>query len=501
MLEISELERAAERLEAGVAGLTMGAGAPARVMGKVSAVADGGFRIRGVAGLACVGDAVRLYRADGRVIAGEIVGLAESAAPGAAGGGRDAEAIAMAFGPIDGAAIGDRAEIAPQRNPRPSDAWLGQVIDAHGAPAGGGALPEGSQEVALRAGPPPAFSRRGIGARLRSGHAPLDTLLPICRGQRLGVFAGSGVGKSRLMGALAQRMETDVAVIGLIGERGREVRDFVENIMGPEAMSRAVVVAATSDQPAAVKRRAAWLTLATAEYFRDQGRQVLLLFDSLTRFAEAHREVALTSGENAPGGGFPPSTTPSVAALAERAGPGGGVAGDITAIFTVLVAGSDMEEPVADMTRGILDGHIILNREIAERGRFPAIDVRRSVSRALPEAATEDENALIAEARRLLAVYEQAEPMIQIGLYQPGADPEIDRAAQVWPALDAFFAAPSETPEDAFQHLRVVLGHAPPPPPPTANSTAPIAPARPSDGVRALQDAVSAGPTSGTASD
>lgn len=439
-----------------------------RVFGRVSAVNDGGFRISGLTGLAKVGDGVLLRRAAGRPTPGEIVALEPAAAHDRSDREkRDFEAVAMAFGAIDGAAIGDLVELTAIRDPKPSDAWLGKVLDAYGRPVAGPALAPGVRRAPLRASPPEAMLRRSLGPRLGSGHAPLDTLLPICRGQRLGVFAGSGVGKSRLLGALAQRMTADVVVIGLIGERGREVREFVDEVLGREALKRAVVVAATSDQPAAVKRRAAWLTLAVAEHFRDTGRHVLLLLDSLTRFAEAHREVALTSGE-APGlGGFPPSTTGAVAGLAERAGPGldrSGI-GDITAVFTVLVAGSDMEEPVADMTRGILDGHVVLSREIAERGRFPAIDVRRSVSRSLPEAANEEENKLIAEARRLLAVYEQAAPMIQIGLYQTGADKEIDRAIEVWPGLDALFAEKSETPEAAFQRLAQILGHAPAPAP------------------------------------
>ncbi|MBX2855671.1 MAG: FliI/YscN family ATPase, partial [Rhodobacteraceae bacterium] len=347
----------------------------------------------------------------------------------------------------------------PMAEPAPSMEWLGRVVDGFGRPVSGGAIAPGARPYPLRAGPPRALGRKRVGARLSSGHAAFDTLLPICEGQRVGLFAGSGVGKSRLLAALAQRMSADVVVIGLIGERGREVREFVEVTLGPEAMKRAVVVAATSDEPAPVKRRAAWLTLATAEYFRDQGKQVLLLFDSLTRFAEAHREVALTAGETASLAGFPPSTVSLIAGLAERAGPGEDKSGfgDVTAVFTVLVAGSDMEEPVADMTRGVLDGHFILDRDIAERGRFPAIDVRRSVSRSLPEAASEVENALIARARALLARYEQAAPMIQIGLYKPGADAETDAAVRIWPALDAFFAAPSKTPEAAFERLAAIL--------------------------------------------
>ncbi len=429
--------------------------APVSTAGKVASVRENAVEVLGLAARARIGDLALFERdraAGGVDASGEIVGL------------RDGRAVVMPYGPTEGAALGDLAWLKPAPDPAPSDAWLGQVIDGFGRPLSGGTAPRARTGRALRARPAPSMARRAVGDRLSTGHAAFDTLLPICRGQRLGVFAGSGVGKSRLLAALAQRVSADVTVIALIGERGREVREFVEKTLGPEALARAVVVAATSDQPAAAKRRAAWLALTTAEHFRDQGAQTLLLFDSLTRFAEAHREAALTSGEQAGPDGHPPSMTGQIAALAERAGPGPdrpGV-GDITAVFTVLVAGGDMDEPVADVTRGILDGHLVLSREIAERGRFPAIDVRRSVSRSLPDCASPAENQLIADARRLLAVYEQAEPMIQIGLYKPGTDAEIDRAVAVWPALDRFFAAPSESPEAAFETLAGLLQGADP---------------------------------------
>ncbi|MCI4666422.1 MAG: FliI/YscN family ATPase [Neomegalonema sp.] len=420
--------------------------APVRISGRATRLGDARFDVSGLDGVARIGDAARLLRGDGGAVEGEVIALTETGA------------VAMAYEPIDGAAIGDRVQLDAKADPTPGLAWLGHVVDADGRPLGGRkALPIG-RPAPLRAQPPNAIDRKAVGARLSTGHAAFDTMLPLCRGQRVGVFAGSGVGKSRLMGALAQRMSADVVVIGLIGERGREVRDFIDNTLGAEALKRAVVVAATSDQPAAVKRRASWLTLAVAERFRDEGKHVLLLFDSLTRFAEAHREIALTGGETASLRGFPPSTGAAIAGLCERAGPGPDGVGDITAVFTVLVAGSDMDEPVADMTRGVLDGHVVLSRNIAERGRFPAIDMRRSVSRSLPDAATPAENELISRARRVLAAYEEAEPMIQIGLYRQGSDPSIDEAIRIWPQLDAFFAARSDHPEGAFEQLAEILG-------------------------------------------
>ena len=286
-------------------------------------------------------------------------------------------------------------------------------------------------------------------------------MLPVVRGQRVGLFAGSGVGKSRLLAHLARHMQADVVVIALIGERGREVNEFVQNVLGRDGMRRAVVVAATSDQSALTRRRCGWAAMAVAEHFRDAGRNVLLLADSVTRFAEAHREIAVASGEAPALRGYPPSVTPLITALCERAGPGGEGQGDITAIFSVLVAGSDMDEPVADILRGVLDGHIVLSREIAERGRYPAIDVARSVSRSLPDAASDSENTLIAQTRRLLGAYEQSEVMIRAGLYSEGTDPILDQAVRVWPDLDAFFARPDrEGTAGSFDRLALILRRA-----------------------------------------
>ena len=319
------------------------------------------------------------------------------------------------------------------------------MIDPFGAPLDGRPLLPGTAARHVLATPPSATARRPLGARLDTGIAAFNTFLPIVRGQRIGLFAGSGVGKSTLLASLARTVSADISVIALIGERGREVREFVENTLGPEGMKRAVIIAATSDQSALVRRRAAWTAMAVAEHFRDQGRHVLFLADSITRFAEAHRELALAAGEAASLRGYPPSTAQKIMSLCERAGPGSDQSGDITAVFSVLVAGSDMEEPVADILRGVLDGHVILDRTIAERGRFPAIDLSRSVSRSLPHAATDAENTLISRARHLLGSYERAELMIQSGLYSAGTDPEIDEAITFWPRLEAFLATTDTT--------------------------------------------------------
>jgi len=343
-------------------------------------------------------------------------------------------------GSAEGISVGDAVRLDPPLIFAPVEGWIGRVIDPDGLPLDGRPLLPGLTGRNLRAAPPPPHQRRAMGARLETGFAVFNTLLPLVSGQRIGLFAGSGVGKSMLLADLARQVAADVIVIGLVGERGRELRHFVQEVLGPEGMSRTVVVAATSDRAPQVRRRCALAATTVAEYFRDTGAQVLLLIDSVTRFAEAHRELAVASGEPAALRGFPASTGPVIAGLCERAGPGADDSGDITAIYSVLVAGSDMEEPVADMLRGVLDGHVVLDRQIAERGRFPAIDVLRSVSRSLPEAATPAENALIAEARGHLGAYDRAELMIQSGLYSQGNDAVIDAAISCQAALEKFLA-------------------------------------------------------------
>lgn len=414
-------------------------------IGRVAELARGTIRVSGLGGASALGDRV-VIEGDGDPLGGEIVRLA-----------RDGITVLPDNLP-DGARIGDMVKVLGRAAIAPDDSWIGRIIDPDGRPLDGRPLFRGAVERPLRAAPPPAAERRRLGARLATGTAVFDTLLPLVRGQRIGLFAGSGVGKSSLLARFARGIEADIVVIALVGERGRELREFVEKVLGPEGLVRSVVVTATSDQSALARRRCAWSAMAVAEHFRDQGRQVLFLADSITRFAEAHREVAIAGGEEANLRGFPASTAHTIMALAERAGLGVAGAGDITAVFSVLVAGSDMEEPVADILRGVLDGHVVMDRRIAERGRFPAIDLLRSVSRSLPDAATEAENALIAEARRLLGAYDRAEMMIQAGLYVAGSDPLVDRAIRVWPALDAFIAEDAPAgPAGSFARLTEIL--------------------------------------------
>lgn len=412
-----------------------------RPWGRVASIDGGVVRIGGLAGLARIGDAIEIDEAP----AGEVIAV------------DGAYAIALPFSSLRGLIVGAKAYIVPEEGARPSRAWLGRVLTAFGKSFDGTPAPTGENVMPLTPPPLPVVARRGLGPRMSTGLAAFDTFLPLCRGQRIGLFAGSGVGKSTLIADLAKGVDADVVVLALIGERSREVREFVEETLGPDGRARSVVIVSTCDDPAPVKRRAAFLAMTTAEYFRDLGLNVLLLFDSITRFADAHREIGLAAGETPSLRAYPPSTTRMIAALAERAGPGAGDAGDITAIFSVLVAGSDMEEPVADMVRGILDGHVVLERSIAERGRFPAIDIRRSVSRCLPKAASAEENALLAEGRALIAAYEEASTMIQTGLYARGSDPAIDRAIAVWPQLDAFTGEKSPSCADSFARLKEIL--------------------------------------------
>jgi flagellum-specific ATP synthase len=420
--------------------------APVRRVGRVAETRRGLAEVTGLEA-ATLGDRVLIHSRDGTA-GGEVLRLTPGRAtilPDASG---------------DGMAIGDRVELLGKAEVAPDESWVGRIVDATGQPLDGRPLLRGPKPRTLRAAAPPAASRRRLGGRLETGVAVFDTLLPLVRGQRIGLFAGSGVGKSSLLARFARGVEADVVVIALVGERGRELREFTERVLGPAGMARSVVVTATSDQSPLMRRQCALTAMAVAEHFRDQGRHVLLLVDSVTRFAEAHREVALAGGEGASLRGFPPSLTQAIMGLAERAGPGPEGAGDITAVFSVLVAGSDMEEPVADILRGVLDGHVVMDRQIAERGRFPAIDLLRSVSRSLPEAAREEENALIQSARRLLGAYDRAELMIQAGLYAAGSDPVIDAAIKVWPQLDGFLAetSPDDGAAGSFRRLRDCLG-------------------------------------------
>jgi flagellum-specific ATP synthase len=364
-------------------------------------------------------------------VRGEIVGF------------RGGKALVLPYDPVDALRPGARVAWAGQAaDVRPTESWLGRTIDAFAEPIDGlGPLRAGVKGRIVKAGPPPAHGRARVGGRLDLGVRALNTFAACCRGQRMGIFAGSGVGKSVLLSMMARYAAADVIVIGLIGERGREVKEFLEDTLGPDGLARSVVIVATSDEPAARRRLAAWLAAAVAEHFRDEGKDVLLLLDSVTRFAMAGREIGLAAGEPPTTKGYTPSVFAELPRLLERAGPGiEGRGGSITGLFTVLVDGDDHNEPIADAVRGILDGHIVMERAIAERGRYPAINVLKSVSRTMPMCHSAEENALVTRARRVLSAYADMEDLIRIGAYKPGANADVDEAIRLRPALEAFLS-------------------------------------------------------------
>ena len=416
--------------------------------GRITSIKAGVLEVSGLTHRACLGDVLGLETNDHRFEA-EVIGLEENTL------------IALPERSPAGCAIGDSVEFRGGRRIAPDHSWLGRIIDPWGRPLDGRPLVSGPNPMSLDQSPPPAARRRGLGQRMATGLNVFDTVLPLVRGQRMGIFAGSGVGKSHLLGQMATGVDADVRVIALIGERGRELGAFVNDILGEEVLRHSVVIAATSDQSPLLRLGCLPAALCVSEFFRDQGKQVLLLADSVTRFAEAYREIAVAGGESPSLRGYPASMTPALMRLAERAGPGSGESGDITALMTVLVAGSDMEEPIADLVRGTLDGHIILERKIAERGRYPAVDVLKSVSRSLPSAASLIENHMISEMRATIGLYERVEPMIRAGLHSPGADPSLDRAIHLWPRLDGFISERNALgPEGAFRLLADILSGA-----------------------------------------
>ncbi|MFZ4069505.1 MAG: flagellar protein export ATPase FliI [Caulobacterales bacterium] len=384
-------------------------------------------------------------------VRGEIVGF------------RGGKALVLPYDPVDALRPGARVAWAGQAaDVRPTEAWLGRTIDAFAAPIDGlGPLREGVRSRVVKAGPPPAHGRARVGGRLDLGVRALNTFAACCRGQRMGIFAGSGVGKSVLLSMMARYAAADVIVIGLIGERGREVKEFLEDTLGADGLARSVVIVATSDEPAARRRLAAWLAAAVAEHFRDEGKDVLLLLDSVTRFSMAGREIGLAAGEPPTTKGYTPSVFAELPRLLERAGPGiQGKGGSITGLFTVLVDGDDHNEPIADAVRGILDGHIVMERAIAERGRYPAINVLKSVSRTMPMCHSAEENALVTRARRILSAYADMEDLIRIGAYKPGSNAEVDEAIRLRPALEGFLTQSRDDATsiaDSFAHLAAAL--------------------------------------------
>jgi flagellum-specific ATP synthase len=396
---------------------------PIKCVGRVSRVQ--GFLIESRGPSAIIGELCRIEapKAAG-IIEAEVVGF------------RNETVQLMAYQETDGIEAGNRVVASGRRLEVPvSDKLLGRVLDAMGRPGDG----KGEIESALRypalVNSPDPLKRKRITRPISTGIRAIDALLSVGRGQRMGIFAGSGVGKSTLLGMIARNTNADVNVVALIGERGREVNDFIENDLGPEGFKRSVLVVSPSNSPPLARLRGAYAATAVAEYFRDQGLDVMLLFDSVTRFARAQREIGLAVGEPPATRGFPPSVFDSMPKLLERSGTA--EKGSITGFYTVLVEGDDMDEPISDTVRGILDGHIVLSRALAERYHYPAIDVLGSISRLMPAVTGQVTRKAAGYIRRLMAVYAEAEDLINVGAYHAGSNPAIDEAVSKREAIEA----------------------------------------------------------------
>ena len=413
------------------------AAARPRPSGRVRSVVGMSVPVEGVQ--AAIGDAVTLARPGGELVA-EVVAIDEDGL------------VCMPLGELAGVRSGAMVQLAPGRLSVPvGDALRGRTLDALGRPLDGGPSLAGLPRVPTGGTPPHPLRRALVDLQMPLGVRVIDTMLPCGRGQRLGIFAGSGVGKSNLLSMVARGTEADISVLALVGERGREVREMIENDLGPAGLGRSVVVVATSDEPALMRLQAAQTATRIAEWFRDRGRHVVLMMDSLTRFCMAQREVGLAAGEPPATRGYPPSVFALMPRLLERAG--AGEVGSITGLYTVLVEGDDMNDPVGDAARAILDGHIVLSRRLATSGHFPSIDVLESVSRVAPRIMTAEQIGQANELRRLMAAYRDAKDLIEIGAYVKGTNPTVDRAVHLRAAIDHFLRQDAATVAPISQSL------------------------------------------------
>ena len=413
------------------------AAARPRPSGRVRSVVGMSVTVEGVQ--AAIGDAVTLARPGGELVA-EVVAIDEDGL------------VCMPLGELAGVRSGAMVQLAPGRLSVPvGDALRGRTLDALGRPLDGGPSLAGLPRVPTGGTPPHPLRRALVDLQMPLGVRVIDTMLPCGRGQRLGIFAGSGVGKSNLLSMVARGTEADISVLALVGERGREVREMIENDLGPAGLGRSVVVVATSDEPALMRLQAAQTATRIAEWFRDRGRHVVLMMDSLTRFCMAQREVGLAAGEPPATRGYPPSVFALMPRLLERAG--AGEVGSITGLYTVLVEGDDMNDPVGDAARAILDGHIVLSRRLATSGHFPSIDVLESVSRVAPRIMTAEQIGQANELRRLMAAYRDAKDLIEIGAYVKGTNPTVDRAVHLRAAIDHFLRQDAATVAPISQSL------------------------------------------------
>jgi flagellum-specific ATP synthase len=408
-------------------GAMIAAGRP-RVTGRVTGAVGLSVNVAGIPGR--VGDLVRIGEGDTGMYA-EVAAISGD------------ELTCMPLGELAG--IGAGSPVEATGSPLQvlvGDGLRGRVLDGLGRPMDGRGPLLGCVPVAIDQAPPGALERRRVDTPLPLGVRALDSLVPVGQGQRIGIFAGSGVGKSSLMSMITRGSDAEMTVVCLVGERGREVREFLENDLGPEGLEKAVVVIATSDQPPLVRLRACFVATRIAEYYRDLGQNVVLLMDSLTRAAMAQREVGLSAGEPPATRGYPPSVFALLPRLLERAGPG--AEGSITGMYTVLVDGDDHNEPIADAARSILDGHIVLDRKLATTGHFPAIDVLESISRVATAVVPPSQMADAREVRRLMGALRDVKELIEIGAYQAGSDPMVDRARALAPQIEAFLQQPVE---------------------------------------------------------
>ena len=411
-------------------------------LGKVAKVV--GLTIESIGPMAKLNDLclIRSNSAAG-VVKAEVVGF------------RDDRVLLMPYDNVEGVGLGSWVENtgAPLQVPV-SEELLGLTLDGVGEPMNADGLGADCAHYSVEAAPPDPLSRKIIDEVLTLGVKAEDGLLTIGKGQRIGIFAGSGVGKSTLMGMFARNTKADINVIALIGERGREVREFIERDLGEEGMRRSVVVVATSDKPALIRKKAAQTATAIAEYFRDQGKDVLLMMDSLTRFSMAQREIGLASGEPPVSRGYPPSVYAQMPKLLERAG--NSDRGSITGLYTVLVDGDDFNEPITDTARGILDGHIVLSRQMAQKNHYPAIDILQSISRVMSSIITKEHKVAAGKMKQVLATYQEAEDLINIGAYKAGSNPDIDFAIDKIRAVNAFLQQQTDekfTFEESLQQM------------------------------------------------
>ena len=411
-------------------------------LGKVAKVV--GLTIESIGPMAKLNDLclIRSNSAAG-VVKAEVVGF------------RDDRVLLMPYDNVEGVGLGSWVENtgAPLQVPV-SEELLGLTLDGVGEPMNADSLGADCAHYSVEAAPPDPLSRKIIDEVLTLGVKAVDGLLTIGKGQRIGIFAGSGVGKSTLMGMFARNTKADINVIALIGERGREVREFIERDLGEEGMRRSVVVVATSDKPALIRKKAAQTATAIAEYFRDQGKDVLLMMDSLTRFSMAQREIGLASGEPPVSRGYPPSVYAQMPKILERAG--NSDKGSITGLYTVLVDGDDFNEPITDTARGILDGHIVLSRQMAQKNHYPAIDILQSISRVMSSIITKEHKVAAGKMKQVLATYQEAEDLINIGAYKAGSNPDIDFAIDKIRAVNAFLQQQTDekyTFEESLQQM------------------------------------------------